>query len=71
MSREAARKIVDLMVRHATEQNAALVEVQDMCTEGEFREYKQMIGRSMGGMLLDVLNPIVERYPDLKPPQLD
>jgi hypothetical protein len=71
MSREAAKKIVDLMVRHAAEQNATLVEIQGTCTESEFREYKQMIGRSMGSMLLDVVNPIVERYPDLKPRQLD
>jgi hypothetical protein len=71
MSREAAKKIIDLMVRHAAEQNAALVEVQGICTEDDFREYKQMIGRSMGSMLLDVVYPIVERYPDLKPPQLD
>jgi hypothetical protein len=30
-----------------------------------------MIGQSMGSMLLDVINPIVELYPDLKPSQLD
>jgi hypothetical protein len=30
-----------------------------------------MIGRSMGCMLLDVINPIVELYPDLKPSQLE
>jgi hypothetical protein len=30
-----------------------------------------MIGQSMGCMLLDVINPIVEMYPDLKPAQLD
>jgi hypothetical protein len=71
MSREAAKKIVDLMVKHAAEQNAALAEVQGMCTEIEFQEYKQMIGRSMGSMLLDVVNPIVERYPDLKPRELN
>jgi hypothetical protein len=30
-----------------------------------------MIGQSMGCMLLDVINPLVERYADLKPPQLE
>ncbi len=32
---------------------------------------KQMVGKSMGAMLLDVINPIVAKYPDLKPPQLE
>ena len=30
-----------------------------------------MIGQSMGSMFLDVINPIVELYPDLKPAQLE
>jgi len=71
MSREAAKKIIDLVVKQGAEQNAILAEVQSMCSEDEFRKYKQMIAQSMGTMLLDVINPIVEMYPDLKPPQLD
>jgi hypothetical protein len=71
MSREAAKKTIDLMIRHGAEQNAVPAEVQSICTDDEFRKYRQMIGRSMGCMLLDVINPIVEMYPDLKPTQLD
>jgi hypothetical protein len=71
VSREAAKKIIDLMIRHGAEQNAVLTEIQSICTEDEFRKYRQMIGQSMGCMLLDVINPIVEMYPDLKPSQLD
>jgi hypothetical protein len=70
MSRSAAKRIMDLMVKHGAEQDAVLAEVQPLCTETEFEAYKQMIGRSMGAMLLDVMNPIIERYPDLKPHQL-
>jgi hypothetical protein len=71
MSREAARKIIDLMIKHGAEQNAVLTEVQSMCAEDEFRKYKHMIGQSMGSMLLDVIDPIVELYPDLRPPPLE
>ena len=71
MSREAAKKIVDMMTRHGAEQNAVLAEVQSICTEDEFCKYRQMIGQAMGCMLLDVINPIVEMYPDLKPARLD
>jgi hypothetical protein len=71
MSREAARKIIDLMVKHGAEQNAILAEVRPVCAEDEFQRYKRMIGRSMGSMLLDVINPMVELYPDLKPSELE
>jgi hypothetical protein len=71
MSREAAKKIIDLMIRHGAEQNAVLAEIQSICTDDEFCRYRQLIGQSMGCMLLEVINPIVEMYPDLKPTRLD
>ena len=71
MSREAAKKIVDLMTRHGAEQNAVLAEIQSICTDDEFHNYRRMIGQSMGCMLLEVINPIVEVYPDLKLARLD
>jgi hypothetical protein len=44
---------------------------QSICSGDETEKYKRMIGQSMGCMLLDVINPIVELYPDLKPPRLE
>jgi hypothetical protein len=71
MSREAAKKIVDLIMRHGAEQDQVLIDIQPICSVDEFEMYKQMIGKSMGSMLLDVLNRIFEKHPDLKPPQLE
>lgn len=70
MSRDAAKKIVELVIKHGAEQDQVLSDIQSMCSEDEFSQYRRMIGKSMGSMLLDVLNPIVRMYPDLKPPQL-
>jgi len=70
MSREAAKKLLSIVLRHAAEQDAALVELQTICSEDEFNQYKKMIGKSMGAMLLEIINPIVAKYPDLKPPEL-
>lgn len=70
MSREAAKIILDVVLRHAAEQDAALTEIEGMCTPDEFSQYKQMIGKSMGTIVLDIVNPIVSQYPDLSPPQL-
>jgi len=41
-----------------------------LCTEEEFNEYKRMIGKSMGAMLFEIINPIVAKYPELRPPEL-
>ena len=71
MSREAAKKIVDLMIKHGAEQNALLAEIEPICSDDEFQNYKRMIGQSMGSLLLDVINPIAELHPDLKPSQLE
>jgi hypothetical protein len=71
MSREAAKKIIDLMVKHGAEQNAVLAEIEPICSADEFQNYKRMIGQSMGSLLLNVINPIVELHPDLKPSQLE
>ncbi len=66
----AVAKIVDLMLWQAAEQDRLLAELRRECPEEEFRRYRQMIGRSMGSLLDDVMNPIFEVYPDLTPPQL-
>jgi hypothetical protein len=47
-----------------------LIEIQAKCTPEEFISYKGMIGKSMGAMLLDVINPIVAKYPGLKPREM-
>lgn len=47
MSREAAKKIIDLMVKQGAEQNAILAEIRSVCTDDEFQRYRRMIGQSM------------------------
>ena len=70
MSREAAKIVLDMILRHAAEQDTILANIEQKCASDEFNEYKEMIGKSMGSMLLDVINPIIAKYPDLRPPRL-
>ncbi len=70
MSKDAAKIIMEVVTRNAAEQDSALTKIQSLCTEDEFNEYRQMIGRSMGAMLVEIIHPIVAKYPDLKPDQL-
>jgi hypothetical protein len=70
MSKAAAKELLDVALRSAAEQDAVLDKIVGLCSPDEFSEYKRMIGRSMGALLLDVINPIVAKYPDLKPQEM-
>ncbi len=70
MSRTAAAKLVDLMLKQASEQDRLLEELRDECSEEEFKRYCRMIGGTMASLFEEVMKPIFEIYPDLVPPQL-
>jgi hypothetical protein len=70
MSRDAASIIMEVVTKNAAEQDSALAQIQSLCTEDEFSEYRRMIGRSMGAMFFEIMSPIVAKHPELKPPQL-
>jgi hypothetical protein len=42
-----------------------------ICSDEGFKSYKLMIGATMASMLVDVMNPIIALYPDLRPPRLE
>jgi hypothetical protein len=71
MSREAATEVLRVIIEHGREQDAVPEKIRNTCSDDEFNWFRQTIGRSMGTMLLDVINPIVAKYPELKPPGLD
>ena len=70
MSRDAASMIMDVAIKNVAEQDAVLIEIQSLCTVDEFNEFRRMIGKSMGAKLFEIINPIVAKYPELKPSQL-
>jgi hypothetical protein len=70
MSREAAKKLLDTVLRQSGELDSVLTDIQPMCTREEFSEYRLIVGNVMGSVLFDAINPIVAKYPDLKPREL-
>ena len=70
MSREAAKIIMEFVTRNVAEHDAVLREIQPLCTHDEFKEYRRMIGGSLGAILFEIITPIVAKYPELKPPEL-
>jgi len=70
MGREVAALIVETMLRQGRELDDLLIRAQPAVDETEFRELKLAIGKVLGSMLLDVMNPIFEEHPDLRPAEL-
>ncbi len=70
MNKLTAEKIIDSMVRLNGEFNSHLIEVQTMCNEKDFNNYKRKVGKIMAYLLVDIVNPIVRQFPELKPDEL-
>ena len=70
MSREAAKLLLEVAQRITGELDVTLAAVEPLCTKDEFSAYKLMVGKVMGETLVEMINPIISKYPDLTPPGL-
>ena len=68
--KEVASRVSDLMLELGAKLNESLVLVKERCTEQEFKAYRTVVGKLMGEMLLEVMNPLYVSHPDLKPKEL-
>ena len=68
--KQVAREISQLMLDVGARLDESLAMVQAKGNADEFQQYKQVVASIMGEMLLEVMNPIFLRYPDLKPSEL-
>jgi hypothetical protein len=66
-----ASEISQLMLEYGAKLNESVALVRDRCSQAEFEEYRNAVGKIMGDMLLDVMNPIYAIHPNLKPEGLD
>ena len=68
--KKRAREISSLMLDIGKRINDSIANVQQGCTEEEFKAYRSACGKILGYMLVDILNPLYESHPDLKPKDL-
>jgi len=67
MRQDVAEEIVGLMLEYGDRLDGTIRRIQDTCDEKEFSFYRKAIGKIMGYMLTDIMNPIFSEYPQLKP----
>ena len=71
VNRVTANAISDLMVEFAARLDKSVLEVQLASPAEEFSRYRAAVARIMGEMLLEIMNPIYDEHPDLRPKELD
>jgi len=69
-SEEVAKEISKLMLEYGARLDASVALVKERCTDEELRAYRRAVGKVMGEMLLEIMNPLYARHPDLKPGEL-
>lgn len=62
-----AIQINQLMMNYSKDLNKSLLDVQKNCDSFEFEAYRLAVGKILGEMLIEVMNPLYLEYPDLKP----
>jgi hypothetical protein len=66
-----AQQISDLMIEFQSRLNSSIVTVKEKCSSEEFIAYRRAVGKTMGEMLLEVMNPLYVEHPSLKPSGLE
>jgi len=65
-----ARQVATLVHRQSAELNTSLAEVERECSADEFSRYRTAVGKIMGAMFTEVLEPTWEAFPELAPDAL-
>ena len=62
-----AKQVSDLMVELSQKINDSIILVQEKCTEEEFTTYRRVAARVLGEIYLDIMTPVYQLHPSLKP----
>jgi hypothetical protein len=70
MKKETAEAISKLMLDCGAKLDDSVRIVMENCSKEEFHAYRCAVGKVMGTMLTEIMNPIYREHPDLKPEKL-
>jgi hypothetical protein len=71
MKKDVAETISKLMIEYGAKLDDSVRLVMESCSEDEFHTYRRAVGKVMGEMLLEIMNPIYREHPDLLPEGLE
>ncbi|MPV56340.1 hypothetical protein CFB46_27535 [Burkholderia sp. HI2761] len=68
--KHVARALNDLILQMGADLDRSLLTVKASCPDAEFVIYRTFVSSLLTTMLVDFMNPLHARHPDLKPPEL-
>ena len=68
--RALAQEVSACMLECGAKLNDLVARAQVVCPESEYPQFRLAIGKVMGEMLLEIMNPLYAQHPDLKPASL-
>ena len=68
---EVAEQVSELMLDIFRRVDESVFRVKETCPEAEAAAYSKAVGRVAGAVVMDVLEPLYEKNPHLKPPNWD
>ncbi len=70
MNSKEAEELSILLMQITAKLDQSVKFVMDKDSPENFESYKSNVGKAMGDLYLEVLQPLWEKYPDLKPEQM-
>ncbi|HTV84821.1 MAG TPA: hypothetical protein VME63_05420 [Dyella sp.] len=68
---DVAKQVSELMLDYSRRLDSSIALVRDSCDAEEFKGYRRAVGKVLGEIYLEVLTPLYQKHPDLKPPGMD
>ncbi len=69
--KEVAQEINALMLDYGAQLNATVALVHQKCSVDEFTVYRKAVGKILGSMLIEVMEPLYKQHPHLRPQELN
>ena len=71
MERDTAQSVLALMFDYGGKLNDAMLLVRETSDPDEFARYRRAFGNVLDSAFEQIINPILEEHPDLRPDQLN
>ena len=68
---QIAKEISQLMLDYGAKLDQTVAQVKDKCSSQEFETYRDAVGKVMGCMFFEIMSPLYDAHPNLKPKELD
>jgi hypothetical protein len=70
MEKKVAEELISVMLECGRKIDDSIAFVEENSSTKDFHIYRKSASKIMGTMLIEIMNPIVSEFPELKPDEL-